>query len=321
MIDGLSKEERVKRFLEDPLGVFTEQILLGRATPDLGAICLMKHAKLQQAVGPGTIKPGERESESAAAVVLEGLRKQFGPPAETLKNERLLNAVTYALIIEGREHVIVRWARATTKEAMLSVRQSILKQGVYHMRMVHGWIRAVNLFRQVLGGMREAQGRFSLGEHCSTALQLCEAGVEGGFQGTPEFMKLVRSSTHWAIGWQQQAMVQLKYGKMTGVGVKYFYELSQRDEDFWKSRGSFWYMQNSRLAMELAQECLEQKQVKEAEMIAELIKRRFYEKFPGLEEESVNVKIDAGKTREKITRDSGNEEHSSDLQGILNALG
>lgn len=319
--DELSKEERIKRFLEDPLGVFTEQALLGSATPDLAAVCLMKHAKLQQGK-PANGAREVRDEESAAGVVLGELRKAgFGAPAVVLRNEDLLRAVTYSLIGEGRIDVLVRWARVTKEESLLPLRRSIVKQTVYYIMHERGWMFAAEFFRQVVQGSRENQSRFSLREHCSTGLKLCEAGLKEGLGKTPEFARLVRSSVHWAINWQQQAAVNLAYGKMTGVGLKYFYSLAENGDSFWEHQKSPWYHQNSRLAMGLVLECLEQKQVKEAEMINELVKKRFAEKV-GLGPEDVGAKMDEDKARtEMITENLEDGEHSSDLQGVLNSLG
>lgn len=318
--DGLNKEERIKRFLEDPIAVINEQLLLGKASTDLAAVCLMRHAKLQRAAGVAAVS--QRNGKGAVAFVLEGLRKGgFGPPGQLLKNRELVQAVVYTLAVEGRESVILRWARASEEEVPILVRQNVLKQGILHVRMVHGWKRAEDLFRRTMAGMRENQGRFMLQEHCGTGLELCKLGVADGFAGTPEFARLVRSSVHWAIHRQQQAMVHLRYGKSTAVGLKYFIDLAERGEDFWERPGAFWYNQCSKLATELALECIAQNQLKEAEIITEIVKARFVGRVPGLDLESVGAKADAGKAgaeKEKITQES---EHSSDLQGILNGLG
>ncbi|KAL0631784.1 hypothetical protein Q9L58_009353 [Maublancomyces gigas] len=327
--DGLGKEERIKKFLNDPIGVINEQMLLGKATVDLAAICLTRHAKLQRdagaGAGAGAVEVNQQNGRGPVAFVLEGLRKAgLGTPGELLKSRKLVEAVTYTLVVEGRESVILRWVRASEAEVSLAVRQTVLKVGIFHVRRMHGWKRAEDLFRRVMAGVRENQGRFTLQAHCVTGLELCKAGVEDGFSGSPEFSRLIRSSVHWTVHRQQQAMVHLRYGKMTAVGVKYFDDLSHREEEFWERSGAFWYHKCSKLAMELVLECLAQNQLKEAEMITELLKRRFVGKVAGLDPESVGAKFDAGRAgveKKKIAPEPESGEQSSDLQGILNGLG
>lgn len=315
--DGLNKEERLKMFREDPIGLINEQILLGKATVDLAAICLMRHAKLQR--DAGVTEADQRDGRGAVAYVLGGLRKAgFGSPGVLLKNRELVQACCQTLAVEGRESVILRWTKASEEEVSLVVRQTVLKEGVFRVRMVHGWKRAESMFRRAMAGTRENQGRFTLQEHCATGLELCKAGVEGGFEGTPEFARLIRSSVHWTVHRQQQSMVHLRYGKATAVGLKYFEDLSRRNEEFWDHAGAFWYNQCAKLAMALALECLAQNQVKEAEMIAEVIKTRFLGKVAGLDLESVGAKVDAGRAGVEKTPKS---ENGGELQGILNALG
>lgn len=298
-------------------------MLLGKATVDLAAICLMRHVKLQRDAGAAEVN--QRNGKGAVAFVLEGLRKAgLGTPGMLLKNRELVQAVTYTLAVEGRESVILRWVKASEAEVPLVVRQAVLKEGVFRVRMVHGWKRAEDLFRRAMAGTRENQGRFTLQEHCVTGLELCKAGVEDGFSETPEFGRLIRSSIHWTVHRQQQAMVHIRYGKSTAVGIKYFEDISRRPEDFWDRSGTFWYHQCSKLAMELVLECLAQNQLKEAEIITELLKTRFAGKVAGLDLKSVGAKFDAGRAgveKEKITPESENGEHSSNLQGILNGLG
>lgn len=321
--DGLSKEDRIKRFLDDPIGVINEQMLLGKATVDLAAICLTRYAKLQR--DTGVVEVNQQNGRGPVAFVLEGLRKAgLGPPGKLLKSRELVRAVTYTLVVEGRESVILRWVRASEAEVSLVVRQTVLKEGIFHVRRMHGWKRAEDLFRRVMAGVRENQGRFTLQVHCVTGLELCKAGVEDGFSESLEFARLIRSSVHWTVHRQQQAMVHLRYGKMTAVGVKYFDDLSHREDDFWERSGAFWYHKCSKLAMELVLECLAQNQLKEAEMITELLKRRFVGKVAGLDLESVGaVKLDAGRAgvEKKSAPEPENGEQNSDLQGILNGLG
>lgn len=322
--DSVTKEDRIKKFREDPISLVHEQILLGKATLDLAAICLMRHAKLQKDAGAAEVN--QRNGRGAVAYVLEALRKAgHGPPGVLLKNRELANAACQTLAIEGRESVILRWARSSEEEVPLVVRQTVLKEGISRVRIIHGWRRAEALFRRAMAGTRENQGRFTLQEHCATGLELCKTGVQDGFLGTPELTRLVRSSVHWTVHRQQQSMVHLRYGKSTAVGLKYFEDLSMREDEFWERAGAFWYNKCASLAMELVLECLAQNQLKEAEMIAGLIKTRFVGKAAGLDLESVGAKVDAGRAgveKEKMARESGDgEHHSSELQGVLNALG
>lgn len=318
--DCLSKEERLKKFREDPIGLINEQILLGKATVDLAAVCLMRHAKLQR--DAGAAEANQRDGKGAVAYVLEGLRKAgLGSPGVVLRNRELVQACCQTLAVEGRESVILRWAKASEEEVPLVVRQTVLKEGVFRVRMIHGWKRAESMFRRALAGTRENQGRFTLQEHCATGLELCKAGVEDGFSETPEFVKLIRSSVHWTVHRQQQSMVHLRYGKTTAVGLKYFEDLSRRNEEFWEHAGAFWYNQCAKLAMALALECLAQNQLKEAEMVAEVIKTRFLGKVAGLDLESVGAKVDAGRAGVEKVPKSENGDHRSELQGILNGLG
>lgn len=282
----------------------------------------MRHAKLQRDAGAAEVD--QRNGRGAVAYVLEALRAAgLGPPGQLLRNRELANAACQTLAIEGRESVILRWARASEEEVPLVVRQTVLKEGVSRVRNIHGWKRAEALFRRAMAGTRENQGRFTLQEHCATGLELCKTGLQAGFAGTPEFTRLVRSSIHWTVHRHQQSVVHLRYGKSTAVGLKYLEDLSLRDEDFWGRAGAFWYNKSANLAMELVLECLAQNQLKEAEMVAEIIKTRFVGKAAGLDLESVGAKVDAGRAGvEKKKRESGDGgHHSHELQGILNALG
>ncbi|KAI5844383.1 hypothetical protein DFP73DRAFT_549057 [Morchella snyderi] len=324
----------IKKFLQDPLELFEEQCLLGKADTELAALCLSRYVRNGLMPEPPTSVSVPKELKwSAADVVLDGLKRSgVGEPADVLSNPRLARAVGQSWAIENKDEMIVRWSKMTGKETLVG-RQNILFFGLMKILHLRGWESAVAVFMEVLdehqqGGRfaseRFASGRFARREYSGVGAMLCKEGVKG-FAKHPSFTKLVSGSAVWALNLQMKAWIHLRFTRRVDAGVLYFKKLSDHLSAGEQPALKSWYRQDIKFPVDLTRECLVQGRIEDAEMIKNVAEKIFPHRVTegNLDEMRRMVKEakaggGMGGTSEEASKES---ENITDLKGMINALG
>ncbi|KAH0610536.1 uncharacterized protein H6S33_012063 [Morchella sextelata] len=319
-----ASKANIKKFLQDPLELFEEQCLLGKADTELAALCLNRYLRDGlMPEPPASISVPKELKWSAADIVLDGLKRSgVGEPADVLSNPKLARAVAESWAIENKDQMIVRWSKMAGKETLVA-RQNILFFGLRKILSLRGWESAVAMFMEVLDGHQQDK-RFTRREYSGVGAMLCEEGVKG-FAKHPSFTKLISKSTVWAVNLQMKAWIHLRFTRRVDVGVLYFKKLADHLSAGEQPALKSWYRQDIKFPVNLTRECLVQGRIEDAEMVKNVVEKIFFHRVTEGHLDEMRRMIEQAKagggmggTGEEASKES---ENITDLQGMINALG
>jgi len=287
-LDGSKGLERIH---EDPIGVFEQLVLTGRATLGLAGLCLNKYV---EGIKAKRWRVGE---ESALRRVLEGLKKSgLVNKIDAITDSPITLPIVETLVAEGRETKIMDLlssANISDKEKF-----SILQFGIVAMEAKSGIGKAVEMFERSLRTF--GSEKYQYGEFQPVGLQLCRK-VKDDELNKQLLEKLVSSTELWAKSPFMEAAIHLRFGSKTDTAINYFLSLDKGGSEFWGSRSQAWYHKAAKMGLELGMVCIEREEWEHAAIITDIIRRRFCRRVAGLFAHELGVR-DHGTARDVLQK-------------------
>jgi len=278
-LDGSKGLERIH---EDPIGVFEQQVLTGRATLGLAGLCLNKYV---EGIKAERWRVGE---ESALGRVLEGLQKSgLVTKINAITNSPITRPIVETLVAEGRETKIMdllSTAKISDKEKF-----EILQFGIVAMEAKAGVGKAVEMFERSLCTF--GNKKYQYGEFQPVGLQLCRK-VKDDESNKQLLEKLVSSAELWAKSPFMEAAIHLRFGRRTDTAINYFLSLDKDGSEYWGSKNEKWYHKTAKMGLELGMVCIEGENWEHAATITDIIRRRFCGRVAGLFAHELGVRDD-----------------------------
>lgn len=287
-LDGSKGLERIN---EDPIGVFEQQVLAGRATLGLAGLCLNKYV---EGIKAKRWRVGE---ESALGRVLEGLQKGgLVTKINAITNSPITQPIVGTLVAEGRETKIID----LLSKASISDKEKlrILQFGIVAMEAKAGIGKAVEMFERSLRTF--GNKKYQYGEFQPVGLQLCRK-VKDGESNKQLLEKLVSSAELWAKSPFMEAAIHLRFGRRTDTPINYFLSLDKDESEFWGSGNKDWYHRSAKMGLELGMVCVERENWEDAATITDIIRRRFCGRVAGLFAHELGVQ-DHGTARDVLQK-------------------
>ncbi|PUU76620.1 hypothetical protein B9Z19DRAFT_1129455 [Tuber borchii] len=287
-LDGRKGLEKIN---EDPIGVFEQQVLTGRATLGLAGLCLNKYV---EGIKAKRWRVGE---ESALGRVLEGLQKSgLVTKINAITNSPITQPIVGTLVAEGRETKIID----LLSTASISDREKlrILQFAIVAMESKDGIGKAVEMFEKSLRTF--GNKKYQYGEFQPVGLQLCRK-VKDGESNKQLLEKLVSSAELWAKSPFMEAAIHLRFGRRTDTAINYFLSLDKDGNEFWGSKNKNWYHRSAKMGLELGMVCIERENWEDAATITDIIRRRFCGRVAGLFAHELGVR-DHGTARDVLQK-------------------
>ncbi|KAI9771703.1 MAG: hypothetical protein M1840_001919 [Geoglossum simile] len=103
--------EDVRRIVDDPMGMFEENVALGTATIDMATFCLMSRMKEILGSPALSVRAGMRDSGAGTTVLRWMWSSGLSASNDFLADERFVNAVVPFLVVEGHSDVAWFWMK------------------------------------------------------------------------------------------------------------------------------------------------------------------------------------------------------------------
>ncbi|KAG0128194.1 hypothetical protein HOY82DRAFT_489546 [Tuber indicum] len=270
---SLAGSKGLERIHEDPIGVFEQQVLAGRATLGLAGLCLNKYVEGIRAKG------WRADGESALGRVLEGLQKSgLVTKMSAITDSPITRPIVETLVAEGRETKIMDLLSAANIPDKGKFK--ILQFGILAMEVKAGIDKAVEMFERSLH--TSGNKKYQYGEFQPVGLQLCRKVKDGEPNKGQLLEKLVSSAKLWAKSPFMEAAIHLRFGRRTDTAVGYFLSLDRGGSEFWGSKNKNWYHRTAKMGLELGMVCAEREDWADAAAITDIIRRRFCGRVAGL---------------------------------------
>jgi len=267
------REQRIKRYLVDPISVFEEHVSLGTATIDLARCCLSRY---------NDRKTDSVESQSGGSRVLKGLLTAglLERPEHFLNNTALSYNLLVALVHEGKEDLIARWT--------LQEDSSRARKFIQHVDKHFGLERATQVFFAFYERLSDPPNTQLMVQVLGViGRELCRAAKKTGGLLTPQFDRLLSTSKHWALSQAENAMIQLRFGNNVQPGLEFFATIDACSERWWAELSAARRRKFALLGIGLAQGCLAQERLDDALKVSEVVSKRFAEQLGGLPHQPV----------------------------------
>ncbi|PWW80227.1 hypothetical protein C7212DRAFT_289545, partial [Tuber magnatum] len=288
-LDGSKGLERIH---EDPIGVFEQQVLAGKATLGLAGLCLNKYVEGIKTKG---WRVGE---ESAVSRVLEGLQKSgLVTKMNAIKNSPTTRPIIETLVAEGREAKIMDLLSAANISDKEKFR--ILQFGIVATEAKAGIDKAVEMFEGSLHTF--GNKKYQYGEFQPVGLRLCRKVSDGESNKGQLLEKLVSSAKLWARSPSMEAAIHLRFGRRTDTAINYFLSLDKDGSEFWSGKNKKWYHKTAKMGLELGMVCVERENWEGAATITDIIRRRFCGRVAGLFAHELGVR-DRGMARDTLQK-------------------
>lgn len=247
-------------------------VATGCASVAAAGVCLRKYLDS----GGGAKDGAER--------VLRGLeRSGLGSPHDIIiSHPRVCQKIVEALVVDGREDVLVRWA---TSDIPAAFKVKMLRHAIAALEGAKGGgvQKSVEMFLAFLDALEDENGNYRTAGFQALGKRLCDSATSSGLAGAEPLERLVSSSNRWSQSESMEAAIQLRFARRTELAVKHFTELdSPAMEDLWATRNARWYSNRARMGLELALVCLDKGRLDDAETVVGILRRRFCEKVPEL---------------------------------------
>jgi len=252
------REQRIKRYLVDPIAVFEEHVTLGTANIELARSCLARYNDM-----------AERQTEDGGIRVLKGLMQAgtFRDPKESLDDVPLSHPLIIALVREGKAGMLVKWILER------NVKDGIATQLVRQMARQVGLERATQVFLELYEGVTEPQQLGTVGR------ELCRDAHINGRLPQPLMERLLVTAEKWALNRAEHVMILLRFGADVQPGLKFFSTIDAKPPQWWNELTEKRRQRYARIGIELAQKCLAQEDLRAAQAIAKIVSRRFPEQL------------------------------------------
>ncbi|KAF8531057.1 hypothetical protein BDD12DRAFT_903423 [Trichophaea hybrida] len=261
------REQRIKRYLVDPISVFEEHVSLGTATIDLARCCLARY---------NDHKTDSMDSQLGGSRVLKGLLTAglLERPEHILDNTALSYNLLVALVHEGKEDLLVRW----TLQEDSSRSRKFIQQVEKHF----GLERATQVFFAFYERLSDPPNTQLMAQVLGViGRELCRAAKKTGALLTPQFDRLLSTSQHWAISPAENTMIQLRFGNNVQPGLEFFASIDACSERWWADLSATRRKKFALLGMELAQGCLAQGRLNDGLKVSRVVSKRFAEQLGG----------------------------------------
>ncbi|CUS08490.1 unnamed protein product [Tuber aestivum] len=288
-LDGSGSLERIH---EDPIGVFEQQVLAGRATLGLAGLCLNKYVEGIRTKG---WRVGE---ESALGRVLGGLQKSgLVTKMNAITSSPITRPIIETLVAEGREAEIIDLLSATNISDKEKSR--ILQFGIVAVEVKAGIDKAVEMFERSL--RTSGSKKYQYGEFQPVGLRLCRKVKDGESSKEHLLEMLVSSAKLWAKSPSIEAAIHLRFGRRAETAINYFLSLDKEGSGFWSGRNRNWYHKTVKMGLELGMVCVERENWEGAATITDIIRRRFCGRVAGLSVHELGVQ-DHGMARDALQK-------------------
>ncbi|KAL7274458.1 hypothetical protein RUND412_002651 [Rhizina undulata] len=275
------QEDRIKRFLVDPIGVFEEHATLGTANLHLAASCLRRYESIRK-------QDGDCNSKGDASMrVLKGLKKAgLVKDGAFLRDRRFVFQLVHTLEQEGRSYSSVPLRYVAWESLGPDVIHRTIEPVAAAVETIYSREDAVKLFLSFVGKMVERHAAlYSVRSVQMIGIHLLKMGRKHGNLGESTYQRLLQNSVYWAAD-SVHPMVQLRFGGDTNPAIEYFTGLDVMNKVFWETAEKSWLRKNALIGLEIASQCLKQGNTHDAHRIVAILKRRFAGKVGGLDVES-----------------------------------
>jgi hypothetical protein len=262
------REERIKRYLVDPISVFEEHVAFGTATLELARSCLMRHNGVKS----------EMDNQNGGSRVLQGLvaARLLERPDHFLNDIPLAVPLMIALFREKKGDLVVSWVvkheneQSSLHGAGNSISLSFLL--IRHIKNHFGLSSAADVFLACSRGLHRPT---DIRRH---GLELCKALTRSDEKVKAKYLdRLIQTSIYWARGKAESAMVHLRFGGNVEPGLEFFRAMDEplRSDTWLAEVGEEKQQQYARMGIMLAGQCLKYDRLDDARDVARIVSSRF----------------------------------------------
>jgi hypothetical protein len=258
------REERIKRYLVDPIGVFEEHVALGTSSIELAKSCLARYndgnTDMDNQSGGG--------SQVLRGLVIAGLLER---PESFLQHVPLSHALIVALVREHKEDLVLRWM-LEKEDTHIALPRQLIRQ----VEKQIGLERAIEIFFSFYTHLSNTLDAQSMVQYLGVVgRELCKEAKQTRKHLPSHFTCLLSTSVHWARSKVEHAMIQLRYGGSTRPGLEFFAAIDAKPCEWWAEVSEGRRRRCVQMGIELANKCLQDGSLDDARTIARLLTRRF----------------------------------------------
>jgi hypothetical protein len=256
------REQRIKRYLVDPIAVFEEHVALGTANFELARSCLARYNDLKADF------PESGGSRVLKGLVTAGLLER---PDHFFDNPALRPHLMIALAREEKDELLVRWILERDGPRGVLAR-ALIRSVEKHISLE----RATQIFFAFYGRLAVLVDTQPLVQHLGVVgRELCSAAKKTGKLSTPQFERLLATADQWSLSRAEHAMIQLRFGDNVRPGLAFIAFIDAKPDQWWAELPEKRKQRYAQMGIELAHKCLAQDNVKDAKTVAEIMTRRF----------------------------------------------
>ncbi|KAI5858554.1 hypothetical protein BZA05DRAFT_414341 [Tricharina praecox] len=258
------REQRIKKYLVDPIAVFEEHVALGTASVELARSCLARYNDL----GEGRVGDG-------GSRVLRGLVEAgaIRSPREFLDEVPLSHPLVMALVREGKGGVLVKWILERDGK------DGIARQLVRQVEKQLGLERATQVFFEFYNRMVDTMADTMPQQLGTIGRELCRDARKTGRLPQPLLERLLATAEKWAVNRAEHAMILLRFGDDVKPGLRFFATIDYKPALWWNELPERRQQRYAQMGIELAQKCLAQENLKDAQAVAKMVSKRFREQL------------------------------------------
>jgi hypothetical protein len=259
------REQRIKKYLVDPIAVFEEHVALGTANFELARSCLARYNDLKADDLP----------QSGGSRVLKGLVTAglLDRPDHFLDDPSLRHHLMIALAREEKDELLIRWILERDGPQKVLAR-ALIRCVEKHISLE----RATQIFFAFYGRLAVLADMQLLVQHLGVAgRELCSAAKKTGKLSAPQFERLLATAEQWSLSRAEHAMIQLRFGDNVQPGLAFLSFIDAKPDQWWAELPEKRRQRYTQMGIELAHKCLAQDLVKDAKTVAEIMTRRFSE--------------------------------------------
>jgi hypothetical protein len=263
------REQRIKRYLVDPIAVFEEHVALGTASVEIARSCLARYNDLGS----------NSEISNGGSRILKGLVTAgvLERPDHFLNDTKLGYPLMIALAREGKDELLVRWI--LERDAL---RSGLARQLILHVQKHISLERAAQIFFVFYGQLAVLEDKQPLVQHLGVVgRELCAAAKKAGRLSAAQFKRLLATSDQWAVSRAEHAMIQLRFGDSVRPGLAFFAFIDAKSDLWWAELSEKRRQRYAQMGIELAHKCLAQDNLADAKSVAEVMARQFSEQVGG----------------------------------------
>ncbi|KAA8914308.1 hypothetical protein FN846DRAFT_677786 [Sphaerosporella brunnea] len=258
------REQRIKRYLLDPVAVFEEHVALGTANLELARSCLARYNDLKSDI------PESGGSRMLKGLVTAGLLEQ---PNDFLSHPSFSGHLMVALAREGKDDLLVRWV-LERDGPQKTLARSLVRQIEKQISLE----RAVQIFFKFYGTLAVSTDTQQLVQKLGVVgRELCAAAKKTGKLSAPQFARLLATADQWALNRAEHAMIHLRFGESVRPGLAFIAFIDAKPAQWWADLPEKRRHRYAQMGIELAHRCLAQDNLADAKVVAEVMRRRFSE--------------------------------------------